>query len=281
MGPSLKVFDCGWRGNVVAGDLKLRKRYMNKVKNIAIIVPIFGRHDLTLTLLNDLAAHGNSADIWLVDNQGSFKGGGREVIVVSPGDNLRWGRGCNFGVLAAWDREYEFFILINNDVRLSPLFIMGLIDASRATGGDIIGPLYDHYWPHQRGTFGGSAVKYVGQNRDFQVPFVDGTCMLIRRSTFEKVGLLDAESWPKHGWGCDKDFALRVRKAGGTVWVTERSYLNHFARQTAMQFAGYSEAAAELENDEGMLRKWGKGWRDLLYAGFHDAFRGSSHDESI
>jgi GT2 family glycosyltransferase len=254
---------------------------MSKVKKVAIIAPVFGRHDLTSMLLNDLAVDGNITDIWLVDNHGSFDGSDREVIVVRPGDNLRWGYGCNFGVLAAWGGGYEFFILINNDVRLSPLFVEGLIDAALATDGDLIGPMYDHYWPHQRGRFAGAAANYVGRSHDFQAPFIDGTCMLIRRSTFQNVGLLDTNYWPMYGWGCDKDFALRVRKAGGTVWVTERSYLNHFARQTAMQFAGYSDAAAELENDEGMFRKWGKDWRDLLYAGFDDVVRGSSYDQSI
>jgi GT2 family glycosyltransferase len=236
--------------------------------HVAVIVPAFGRHDLTRAVLDDLAREEGSFDIWVVDNQGSFEPGAVTAEIVRPGVNLGWCRGCNYGASVAWDRGYDAFILMNNDVRLSPAFIDGLLGAAIATGGDVVGPLYDHNWPHQRGAYTGSAAAYVGCPYDFSVPFIDGTCMLIRRSAFERIGFLDERYWPTYGWGCDKDFALRVRGAGGSVWVTERSYLNHLARQTAREFSGYSELEAERENDQGMLQKWGKDWRSLLYNGF-------------
>jgi GT2 family glycosyltransferase len=97
--------------------------------------------------------------------------------------------------------------------------------------------------------------------------------MLIRRSTFESVGFLEERYWRKYSWGCDKDFALRVRTAGGAVWATERSYLNHMARQTVKQFQNFSELDAERENDEDMAHKWGPNWCGLLYAGFENLSR--------
>jgi GT2 family glycosyltransferase len=240
------------------------------LSEVAVIIPVFGRHDLTRMLLGDLAREEESFDIWLVDNQGSFDGGSVSVEIVRPGVNLGWSRGCNYGVSAAWERGYNAFILLNNDVRLSPAFVNGLLRAAIVTGGDVIGPLYDHNWPHQRGSYRGSAADYIGRPCDFLAPFIDGTCMLIRRSVFERIGFLDERYWPMHGWGCDKDFALRVRGAGGSVWVTERSYLNHLARQTARELSGYSELEAERENDQGMLQKWGDSWCELLYQGFED-----------
>ena len=242
-------------------------------KAAAVIVPIFGRHDLTRTMLDDLEGEERSFDIWLVDNQDSFEPGNASVEIVVPGMNLGWCRGCNYGVSAAWERGYDAFILLNNDVRLSPSFVDGLLNAACVTGGDIIGPLYDHNWPHQRGSYDGHASAYVGRPYDSLAPFVDGTCMLVRRSAFERVGLLDEYHWPTYGWGCDKDFALRVRDAGGSVWVTERSYLNHLARQTARELNGYSELEAERENDQGMVEKWGSDWRGLLYEGFPETPR--------
>ena len=241
--------------------------------DVAVIIPVFGHHELTLTVLEDLAQEGNSFDIWLVDNQGGFESGNACIEVVRPGANLGWSRGCNYGVSAAWGRGYGAFILLNNDVRLSPAFIDGLCSAAIATSGDVIGPLYDHNWPHQRGSYSSHAAAYVGRSREFLVPFIDGTCMLIRRSVFERIGFLDERCWPTYGWGCDKDFALRVRGAGGSVWVTARSYLNHFGRQTAREFADFSELAAERENDQGMLDKWGSDWRSLLYEGFENVPR--------
>jgi GT2 family glycosyltransferase len=224
-------------------------------------------------LLDDLARESELVDIWLIDNLGSFEASGIPAEIITPGGNLGWCRGCNYGIAAAWDRGYETFILLNNDVRLSPAFVGGLLSAASVTGGDLLGPLYDHNWPHQRGVYTGRASTYEGRPSEFLVPFVDGTCMLIRRSIIERVGFLDERYWQSYGWGCDKDFALRVRKAGGSVWLTERSYLNHLARQTAQTFPDYSELDAERENDEGMVRKWGVNWRDLLYKGFEGMSR--------
>jgi GT2 family glycosyltransferase len=243
---------------------------MDESVKTAVIIPIFGRHDLTRAVLRDLESEVQLADIWLVDNEGEFEPEQVPVRILTPGINLGWCRGCNYGVASAWDYGYDKFILLNNDVRLSRSFIGGLLEAASATSGDIIGPVYDHNWLHQRSAYAGSAPGYSRRPLDHLVPFIDGTCMLIRRSTFESVGFLEERYWRKYSWGCDKDFALRVRTAGGSVWVTERSYLNHMARQTAKRFQDFSELDAERENDEDMAEKWGSEWRDLLYAGFED-----------
>lgn len=245
-----------------------RDKNTETLTEVAVIIPVFGRHDLTRTVLDDLVREERSFDVWIVDNLGSFDPGGVSAEIVRPSVNLGWCRGCNYGVSVAWDRGYDSFILMNNDVRLSPAFIDGLLRAAVVTGGDVIGPLYDHNWPHQRRAYRGHAAAYVGRPYDFLVPFIDGTCMLIRRSVFDRIGFLDERHWPTHGWGCDKDFALRVRAADGSVWVTERSYLNHLGRQTARELSGYSELEAERENDQGMRQKWGNNWRELLYEGF-------------
>jgi GT2 family glycosyltransferase len=173
---------------------------MDEPVKTAVIIPVFGRHDLTRATLRDLESEMNLADIWLVDNQGGFESEQIPVTILTPGSNLGWCRGCNYGVTSVWDYGYDVFILLNNDVRLS---------------------------------------RY----------------------------------WRNYSWGCDKDFALRVRTAGGSVWVTERSFLNHMARQTAKQFQNYSELDAERENDKDMAEKWGPDWRDLLYAGFENLSR--------
>src|ERR1022692_3759433 len=253
----------------------------NEAARVAVIIPIFGHHDLTRTVINDLEREEGCVDVWLIDNQGSFEPGESSAKIVRPGVNLGWSRGCNYGVTAAWDGGYDTFILMNNDVRLSPAFVGGLLDAASVTGGDVIGPLYDHNWPHQRGAYTGCAAAYVGSPYEFPAPFIDGTCMLIRRSIFERIGFLDEHYWRMHGWGCDKDFALRVRGVGGSVWITERSYLNHLARQTAKEFSGYSELDAESENDEGMRKKWGDDWRELLYKGFEGMSRSGLIQERL
>jgi hypothetical protein len=172
--------------------------------------------------------------------------------------------------VTAQDQGHCAYILLNNDVRLSPGFLSGLLGAWRRTGAALVGPVYDRNWPQQRIVYTGPAADYRPQPSERPVPFADGTCLLIPHSTLRAAGLIDEQTWPRHGWGCDKDYALRVRFAGGRVHVTERAYLNHLGRRTAAAQPGYDEVDAEAENDAGMAAKWGPEWRELLYAGFPD-----------
>jgi hypothetical protein len=233
----------------------------------AVIVPVYGKPHLTRAVLADLRRDGCRATVYVVDNGGDYQPVGEEIVLRPPG-NLHWAGGCNHGLLVAQDQAHPVYILLNNDVRLSPAFLTGLLAAWYATGADLLGPVYDRNWPQQRIGYTGPADHCRPAARDRPVPFLDGTCLLIPHPTLRRVGLLDERSWPRYGWGCDKDYALRVRHAGGTVWVTERAYLNHLGRQTAAAAPWYREAEAEAENDTGMAAKWGPDWRELLYAGY-------------
>lgn len=241
--------------------------------NIAVIIPVYGRPDLTDALLSDLAAEEFRPAVYIVDNAGDYVPPVDVEDILVPGTNLGWAGGSNLGLQRARRIDHSAYLLLNNDVRLSPAFVTGLVDAWLTTKAGLLGPVYDHNWPHQRCGYSGKAAGYDANSADRLVPFVDGTCMLIPAGTLELVGLLDCDTWPRFGWGCDKDYALRVRSAGGKVWVTQRAYLNHFARGTAAGLPGYSEEEAEAENDFGMSAKWGPEWEERLYEGFGDACR--------
>jgi GT2 family glycosyltransferase len=242
------------------------------LRDAAVIVPVYGQQHLTEAVLADLRRQDCPHAVYVVDNGGDYQPAGEE-FVVRPGRNLRWAGGCNLGLLVAQDQGHCAYILLNNDVRLSPGFLSGLLDAWRRTGAGLLGPVYDRNWPQQRVAFTGPAAHYHPRPAERQVPFVDGTCLLIPHATLRRAGLIDEATWPRHGWGCDKDYALRVRWTGGRVQVTERAYLNHLGRRTAAAQPGYDEADAEAENDAGMAAKWGPAWREILYAGFPDTPR--------
>ncbi len=241
------------------------------MSNLAVIVPVYGQDELTRSLLRDLErdiSH-RTIEVYLVDNQGDFSSTHQlGISVLRPSANLGWAGGCNFGLRQAREVDHNAYMLINNDVALSPAFVAGMCEALRSTSAGLLGPTYDHNWDHQRGPYSGSARRYSSAAEEYEVPFIDGTCILVSRSALDAVGMLDDQTWPLHGWGCDKDYALRMRDAGFSVIVTRRAYLNHIGRSTAATLPGYSEADAERENDEGMSIKWGVGWRDRLYEGF-------------
>jgi GT2 family glycosyltransferase len=239
---------------------------------VAVVICSYGRDELTLRVIRDLGDPAVACGVVVVDNQGSLNLRSLEnVRVFRQTSNLGWTRGSNLGIRHAMSHgSVKYVVLLNNDVRLSHGFVDGLYDAARLTGASVVAPVYDHNWPHQRVILDGPAADYRSNPVDNEAPFVDGTCMLIPRTTIQSVGLLDEVHWPEWGWGCDKDFCLRARGGGGRVVVTERAYLSHSARGTAAQMPGFSELAAELENDKGMEQKWGDDWRQLLYAGFED-----------
>lgn len=242
---------------------------------VGVVICAYGQEELTRTTLEDIGRPRVEHVICVVDNGGTFSAPEFESVeVLRPGRNLGWARGSNYGVQALMaDRRVDAFVLLNNDVRLSRAFIDGLYEAWRETGGSVVAPVYDHNWPQQRIDFGGRPAQYVPTPGERLVPFVDGTCMLVTRRSVEVIGYLDEECWPEWSWGCDKDFCLRIRESGGSIFVTTRAYLAHAARGTAASMPDFSEERAERENDAGMVAKWGASWRDRLYDGFDEYTR--------
>jgi len=245
----------------------MRTALRPEADRLAVVIPVYGRQKLTDQLVSNLEADNYPCTVWIVDNRGDYDSRGREHVVVAP-NNLQWAGGCNLGMREAIRRTPDDIVLLNNDVYISPGFLDGLVTARRETGAALVGPMYDCNWQQQRGDYLGTAAEYKPAPVEREVPFIDGTCMLISADALATVGLLDDATWPVYGWGCDKDYALRARHSGGRIYVTERSYLNHLKRQTAVMDPSYSERKAEDEHQTGMCRKWGNDWCDTLFDGF-------------
>jgi len=230
---------------------------------LVVVIPSYGRADLTHQLLRDVVRE-PWVDIVVVDNLGdlNLSCAGQ---VLTPGRNLGWAGGCNFALhhLLASAR-HEAFVLLNNDTRLSRGFFRELWTSWRDSLATVLGPTYDGVWPVQRSAYSGSAYRYRPVNAIHNVPFLDGTCLFLPRSTVVDVGLLDDATFPRHGWGVDFDYALRVRKAGGTLKVTQRAFVHHIGNGTSgLQLDGWREHAWE-EMTRGMRAKWGVAWPRLM-----------------
>lgn len=239
---------------------------------LAVVIPVYGRSDLTTSVLQDLRRESDLATTCVIDNKGSHRRVADEVVL-RPGTNLGWAAGCNYGLRAAVRGTYQAFVILNNDVELSSHFLRGLLQTWHESGAGLVAPSYDHSWPHQWPAVKVSARNYEPNEYSKKVPFADGTCLFIPRNTVTSIGFLDSGSWPSYGWGCDKDYALRVRSIGRSVVLTYRSYLNHIGRQTCATMPWYSEGEAQAECDRGMVTKWGSRWKDTLFDGFPDVSR--------
>ena len=221
---------------------------------LAVIIPAYGHHELTLGVVAAIHREAQIADAWVVDNQGGYEPVGDERVI-RPGENLGWLRGTNAGLMAAaQDERYDGFVLLNNDVDLAEGFFADLAEAQRSSGAGVVGPTYDGYWVHQH------VPSSTRGRRPRRVPFIDGTCMLLNRSVLNYIGGLD-EDFSRYGWGGEIDYCVRARDAGFHVVITTATHLVHHNEATAVEVHGdgYGTEAWQLMA-ELMTRKHGPDW---------------------
>ena len=232
---------------------------------LAVIIPAFGKIDLTHAVIQDALRERDLVDLVVVDNKGDYSPTANETVLAT-GRNLGWLRGTNLGLSYAHTKwPNSCLVGLNNDTRLSKQFFAGLLDAANAAGEEsLVAPLYDDSFPAQRSSYRGAADDFRAQELEVRVRVVDGTCVLITALAFNKLGSFDERRFGSRGWGGIEDYCLRANAAEVGVYVTHRAYLNHAPGQTASVVdPGYKRyASAELRR--GMRKKWGPDWRVLL-----------------
>jgi GT2 family glycosyltransferase len=241
---------------------------------VLAVIPVYGNDAMTHELVADLTRERDLVDITIVDNRGDYTPAGDEAVIW-PGENLGWAGGTNHGTRAGLATEHSAAIWLNNDTRLAEGCVSGLVRCWRETGAGLVGPFYDCWWNHQRLRRPVPVEDYRPRSRHVKVPFLDGTCMLVPRTTIDRIGLLDADTFAPLGWGAEIDYGLRARAAGLDLVVTRLSYLHHEKSVTGKTMyegglqeygeRGYPVAMAGLE------RKWGPSWREA--AGVDAAMR--------
>jgi GT2 family glycosyltransferase len=207
---------------------------------MAVIIPAYGLHQITQAAVSDVAredtAGRHDIDCIVVDNQGGYEPLGREEVL-RPGHNLGWLDGTNLGWNKALETGYDAYVLMNNDVRLSPGFFAGLSRAQRLTGAGMVAPAYDSWLAHQRLPLDGPIDEYKPRRVHWRANWVDGTCLFLPAETVAKVGTFDPAFNP-HGWGCEVDYSFRVWDAGLHVVITALAFLHHESEATAKQVHG-------------------------------------------
>ncbi|GAC67738.1 hypothetical protein [Gordonia soli] len=205
--------------------------------SLLVGVPVYGNHELTHAIVDDLQRE--DADFVIIDNRGDYEPI-RGERVERPGTNLGWAGGSNLGFRIAFSEGYENAMTLNNDTRLSVGYFDGLLDSSLPDDRGLVAGVYDDKAAHGQmlAEYDGPAQEYTPVSKYRDVNFVDGTGLLITRDAWRSVGDLDERTFGPFAWGADLDLSLRVRDAGYGIYVTEKSFLNHFGRATAYQLAG-------------------------------------------
>lgn len=210
--------------------------------HIEALTTCHNRSAATCASLGDLFAQDMPAGVTLsatIVDDGSRDGtadavrkGFPQVDIVQGDGSLFWAGGMRLGWQAAVSQKnFDKLLVFNDDVRLRRDAVRMLLDVSRhaqRTNGPITvvsGAFTDN--TETRITYGGYRRRpgwhplRFDEARPNGAPMMIDTlnmnCALIGRETLATVGFL-ADHF--HHCGADVDFGLRVRKAGGSVWLT-------------------------------------------------------------
>ncbi len=140
----------------------------------------------------------------------------------------------------------DFVVLLNSDTVVSAQWIDRMILCARSDEQiGVVGPLSNTAswqsvpkleengdWATNKLPAGVSVhdmaelvAKYSGQVYP-DMPFLNGFCLLIRRSLIEDIGLFDEDVFGQ-GYGEEDDFALRAREAGWKLALADDVYIYH------------------------------------------------------
>ena len=208
---------------------------------IATLITCYNRKQKTLDSLRLLFSQSGCAEVslsvYLVDD-GSTDGTAEAVKAAYPqvtllqGDgNLFWNRGMHMAFAAALDRDYDYYLWLNDDTLLYPKALKGLLQTSVEVHfaqvnapAIIVGSTCD---PETGSLTYGGMVR-GGWWCPLRFPLVEpgeqpqrcdtlnGNCVLIPRSVARVVGNLDLAF--THYMG-DLDYGLRTQQQGYTVWI--------------------------------------------------------------
>lgn len=195
-----------------------------------------------------------TADVWIVDNHSADASADMVrarfpwARVIENPENAGFARASNQGIRASWGRHV---LLLNPDTRPGRGALGALVRrmderpgagilGARLVGADGTPLVSGERRPTLRRELrrllhlGSSAAGTAGSPELQAVDVVPGTCMLIRRSMLDAVGLLDEDYFM---YSEDVDLCRRARRAGwGVYWVPDAEVV-HIGGQSTRQVA--------------------------------------------
>ncbi len=159
--------------------------------------------------------------------------------------NFGFAKGNNAGIRAALSCGAEYVWLLNNDTTVDPMALSAMVELAEANSkiGAVGSAVYYMLEPARLQAWGGGYVNFwLGQPRhysepvaDYEIEFLTGASLLLRRPALESVGLLDERFFLY--WE-DADICFRLRRAGWRLAVAGSSKVWHEVSATAGRKSG-------------------------------------------
>ena len=174
-------------------------------------------------------------------------------LILNP-KNLGFSGGCNIAIRRALEQGAEYVLLLNNDTHVNPRFLAPLVRAALSDQKvGIVGPKVYYSDGQDRVLYcaGGRIIKALGQplmrglgkidqgqyDRQEEVGFISGCCLMIKREVIEKIGLLDENYF---AFFEDLDWNVRAQEAGYQSVYVPSSVIGHKGSNTiGLKSPGY------------------------------------------
>ena len=202
------------------------------MSSIAVLLTCFNRKDKTLKSLESLYRQDTDAemDVYLVDDgctdgtPDAVRQQFSQVNIIQGSGNLFWNRGMHLAwTTAARQRDYDFYLWLNDDTILYPDAVRELLACSESENhrSIICGATHATCDPDEI-TYGGWKPKdtILKPNGQKQVcDYINGNILLVPKFVYSKIGANDPVF--HHAMG-DSDYGLRARKSGIASMVAPR-----------------------------------------------------------
>lgn len=220
---------------------------MNLNKKIAIIIVNWKQYELTINCLLSLKKlEYKNWKVILVDNESNFekinkiKSDFNKVEVIESKENLGFASANNLGIKYAIKNKFEYVMLLNNDTEVNKKFLAPLLNSFQNDNSlGAVQPLIMNYnnrvkvWNaggYLNNFFGFPYTNKKLNNKNRQIDWITGCCIVLKTKVIKKVGLIDEDFFAYYE---DVDWSLRIKKLGYKLGVVESSVIFHHGTKSS------------------------------------------------
>ncbi|MBA7490640.1 D-inositol-3-phosphate glycosyltransferase [subsurface metagenome] len=218
--PKIAVIVLNWNQKKVTADCVSKLLRIN-YKNFKIIVVDNGSSDGSCEFLT--------------------KKFGSKITLIGNKKNLGYAQGNNIGIRKALKENFDFVLLVNNDVEVEKDFLKELAKIALKSPqiGMLVPKVYSlkskkiiqsaggfMFWRYGEARLRGHLEKDVGQyNEVKEIDFAPGVCVLVSKNVIEKIGALPKDYFM---YGEDADWSFRAKKAGFRLVFVPKAKIYHY-----------------------------------------------------
>lgn len=217
-----------------------------KMPVIYIIIINYNGYADTIECINSLKnIEYDNFKIILIDNASTdnsvlnFNDLPENCTLIEQKENLGFSGGNNVGIKYAIQKGAEYILLLNNDTIVESDFLNNMLESFENSNVGIVGCKIMYFSEQNRIWFAGGKInwiKFIGKHfgikelddgtydREGQIEFMTGCCMLIKTDLIREIGLLPEEYFMYYE---DVEYCLRTNDAGYKIWYNPKAKIYH------------------------------------------------------